>query len=234
MIRAIPTRRVGPLCALLLGIATFPSAYGQSVTTYHGSPDRNGNFIVPGLTWERARSIRLDPSFAPRFAGHLYAQPLFWQPPGSASGQLIVATEDDNVYAIDARSGRETWARSLGRPVALSGQPCGNIDPLGITGTPVVDEAAQAIYLDAMVAEAGGPHHRLFALRLKDGAPLPGWPVDVAEALAAQGQRFNARFQNQRGALVILGGRVFVPFGGHYGDCGDYRGWVVGVALRDP
>ena len=54
-------------------------------------------------------------------------------------------------------------------------------------------------------------HHRMFALSLKDGAPLPGWPVDIAEALAARGQRFNTRYQNQRGALAILDGRVYVP-----------------------
>jgi hypothetical protein len=71
-------------------------------------------------------------------------------------------------------------------------------------------------------------------LSLKDGAPLPGWPIDVAEALAARGQHFNTRFQNQRGALAVLGGRVYVPYGGHYGDCGDYHGWVVGISLRDP
>jgi hypothetical protein len=204
------------------------------VLTYHGGPDRSGNFIVPALSWERARSVHLDPSFQPRFAGHLYAQPLYWQPPGSASGQLLVATEDDNVYMIDAPSGREIWARSLGRPVALSLQPCGNIDPLGITGTPVIDAATQSVFLAAMVADASGPHHRIFGLALKDGSPLPGWPVDVAAALAAQGQRFNARPQNQRGALALLDGRVYVPYGGHYGDCGDYRGWVVGVRLQDP
>ena len=61
---------------------------------------------------------------------------------------------------------------------------------------------------------------------------MPGWPVDVAAALAAHGQHFNAPDQNQRGALAILDGRVYVPYGGHFGDCGDYRGWVVGVGLR--
>jgi hypothetical protein len=234
MRRSTGTLPVSWFGALLLGIAVFTSAHAQSVTTYHGSADRSGNFVVPTLTWERARSVHLDPSFHPRISGHVYAQPLYWRLPGSASGQLFVATEDDNVYAIDARSGREIWARSLGRPVPLSTQPCGNIDPLGITGTPVIDEAAQAIYLDAMVAEASVPHHRIFALSLKDGAPLPGWPVDVAEALAAQGQRFNSRFQNQRGALALLAGRVYVPYGGHSGDCGDYRGWVVGLRLQNP
>jgi hypothetical protein len=229
-----PVRRVGRLGALFLAIAVCGTAHGQSVLTYHGSADRSGNFTVPALTWERARNVRLDPSFHPTISGHLYAQPLYWRGPRSAAGQLVVATEDNNVYAIDAGSGHEIWMRSLGRPVPLSMLGCGNIDPLGITGTPVIDEATQAIYLDAMVADAAAPHHRVFALSLKDGSPLPGWPVDVAEALAAQGPRFNARDQNQRGALSILAGRVYVPYGGHYGDCGDYRGWVVGIGLRDP
>jgi hypothetical protein len=201
--------------------------------TYHGNPDRSGNFVVPSLSWERARNAHLDPSFHPRIAGHLYAQPLYWRPPGAAAGQLLVATEDNNVSAIDAGSGREIWRRQLGKAVPLSTLECGNIDPLGITGTPVIDETIQTIYLGAMVADAAGPHHRVFALALKDGLPLPGWPVDVAEALAARGQHFNARDQNQRGALAILEGRVYVPYGGHYGDCGNYRGWVVGIGLRD-
>ena len=223
------------VCVLATGIAvSFGTAHAQSVLTYHGGPDRSGHYVVPTLTWERARSVRLDPSFLPRFAGHLYAQPLYWRPSSSAPGQLVVATEDNNVYMIDAHSGREIWARSLGRPVALSTQPCGNIDPLGVTGTPVIDEASQAVYLAAMIGDTAGPHHRVFALSLQDGTPLPGWPVDIADALATQGQRFNTRYQNQRGALANLDGRVYVPFGGHYGDCGDYRGWVVGIRLRDP
>jgi outer membrane protein assembly factor BamB len=202
--------------------------------TYHGNPERSGNFIVPLLSWERARSLHLDPGFQPRFSGHLYAEPLYWLPPGSSSGMLIVATEDDTVEAIDAKSGNPVWTRSVGRPTSLSSQPCGNIDPLGVTGTPVIDETTQAIYLDAVVAETSGPHHRVFALALKDGWPLPGWPVDVAETLAAHGQPFNSRNQNQRGALAILDGRVYVPYGGHFGDCGDYRGWVIGIRLQDP
>lgn len=222
------------MSALLPALAIAGHCYAQSVLGYHGSPDRSGNFTIPALNWERARSLHLDPGFHPQFAGHLYAQPLYWQPPGSASGVLIVATENDEVYAIDAKSGSQLWMRSLGRPIPLSTQPCGNIDPLGITGTPVIDEATQAVYLAAMVGDAPGAHHRVFALSLKDGAPLPGWPIDVAEALAASGQHFNTRFQNQRGALAVLDGRVYVPYGGHYGDCGDYHGWILGISLRDP
>jgi hypothetical protein len=218
------------LALLFLASAGPGAAYGQSVLQYHGSPGRAGNYVIPSLTWERARNIHLDPSFHPRFSGHLYAQPLYWQP----AEMLIVATEGDTVHAINAKSGGEIWSRTLGRPVPLSTQPCGNIDPLGITGTPVIDEATQTVYLDATVADASGPHDKIFALSLKDGSVLPGWPVDVAEALAALGQRFDTAYQQQRGALALLDGRVYVPYGGHYGDCGDYHGWVLGVRLQDP
>src|SRR5207244_9012584 len=84
---------------------------------------------------------------------------------------------------------------------------------------------------DAMVADTGGPRHRIFALSLKDGAPLPGWPIDVADVLRTKSESFDSRVQNQRGALTILNGTLYVPYGGFYGDCGDYHGWVVGVPL---
>jgi hypothetical protein len=217
------------LTALLAGIAE-----AQSVLTYHADPGRSGRYVVPALSWTRARDLRRDTAFAPRFSGDLYAQPLYWQPAEAAAARLLVATEDDVVAAIDAGSGKTLWTRRLGRPVPLSALACGNIDPLGITGTPVIDAASEALYLDAMIAEPTGPHHLIFALSIADGAPLPGWPVDVGAALAARGLAFHARYQNQRGALAIVGGRVFVPYGGHFGDCGDYRGWIVGVALANP
>src|SRR6266478_8826295 len=102
---------------------------------------------MPELSWERTRALRLDVGFAPHFEGHLYAQPLYWKPPGAASGMVIVATESNIVTAIDAATGNTVWTRSLGRPVPLSAFACGNIDPLGITGTPVIDQANGNVYL---------------------------------------------------------------------------------------
>lgn len=201
--------------------------------TYHAAPNRSGNFITPLLTWERARALRLDPQFQPKISGHVYSQPLFWRASGASAAMLIVATEDDMVYALDSRTGAEVWQRSLGKPVSRSALPCGNISPLGVTGTPIIDPAAQAVYVDAMV-DASGPRHLVFALSLKDGAVLQGWPVDVAARLKAIGETFDSAVQNERGALTILAGRLFVPFGGHFGDCGHYRGWVVGIPLGDP
>jgi outer membrane protein assembly factor BamB len=218
---------------LVLVIAAFPAA-AESVLSYHGRANRSGNYTIPELTWEHAHALRLDAGFAPRFEGHLYAQPLYWRPPGASAGLLIVASESDVVTAIDAASGNAVWTRTLGRPAPLSTFGCGNIDPLGITGTPVIDESGGALYLDAMTTDPSGPRHRLFALSLKDGTPLPGWPIDVADALRAKGETFDPKVQNQRGALAILNGTLYVPYGGFYGDCGDYHGWVVGVPLADP
>ena len=220
------------MLALVVIGASLPVA-AQNVPTYHGSPGRGGNFVMPAFTWERARSLRFDSAFAPGFEGHLYAQPLYWKPPGGASARLIVATESNTVAAIDASSGATVWTRTLGPPAPLSTLPCGNIDPLGITGTPAIDEASGTLYLDAVVNESG-MHHRIYALSLNDGSVLPGWPIDVADALRRLGQNFDPRVQNERGALLIMDSMLYVPFGGHFGDCGDYHGSVVGIRLDDP
>jgi outer membrane protein assembly factor BamB len=222
------------ICAALVTGAAAAGAGHDNVLGYHGGPDRRGNFIVPALTHERARGLHLDQDFRAEVSGHVYAQPLYWQPPGSAPAMLVVATESDTVHALDAHSGSEIWKRSLGNPVPRSSLPCGNVDPLGVTGTPVIDEASNAVYLDAMVQGSSGPRHLVFGLSLKDGSLLPGWPIDIEEALKGTGPAFMAPYQNQRGALAILAGSLYVPFGGHFGDCGDYHGFVVGISLSNP
>ncbi|HZP79430.1 MAG TPA: hypothetical protein VFB45_25070 [Pseudolabrys sp.] len=225
------------LALALTGRSGTPFALAQQlegVLSYHNAPDRSGHFIVPGLTAERARGLHLDTGFHAQVSGHVYAQPLFWRGGGASAGMLLVATEDNIVHALDGGDGHELWRRTLGPPVARAALGCGNISPLGITGTPVIDAAHETLYVSAAVNEEGRVHHRVFALSLKDGAVQPGWPVDVAAALRAHVQTFNARDQNQRGALTILDGTLYVPFGGHFGDCGDYHGWVVGISLGDP
>jgi outer membrane protein assembly factor BamB len=224
--------------ALILGIAVMfsPAVRAQSILNYHATPDRSGTYVVPGLTWERAARLHLDRKFDGRVSGHVYAQPLFWDSPRTKQKLLIVATEDDVVYALDANSGKAVWEKTLGRPVQRSALPCGNIDPLGITGTPVIDGGKGAVYLDAMVdAEDGtGPQHLVFGLAIENGATLPGFPVEVAEAVNRLGKTFMPSVQNQRGALAIADDTLFIPYGGHFGDCGPYHGWAVGIKLNDP
>jgi PQQ-like domain len=202
-----------------------------TVPTYHADAARSGHYVVPGLTWAHAGEMRQDGAFDGRVPGNIYAQPLYWHPAGAAGGQVIVATEDNVVAALDAVTGRTVWQRSLGPATKRSALPCGNIDPLGITGTPVIDERSGALYLDAMINRGDGPRHFVFGLSLADGAVLPGWPIDTAASLDAIGVSFDPRIQNQRGALTIVGDRLYVPYGGHYGACGKYHGSVVGFRL---
>ncbi len=208
-----------------------------TVPSYHADAARSGHYVVPGLTWANAGEMRRDVTFDGHVPGHVYAQPLYWRPAGAASGLVIVATEDNAVVALDAVTGSTVWQQSLGPAAMGAAQPCGNIHPLGITGTPVIDEHSSALYLDAVVNRDGGPRHLVFGLSLADGAVLPGWPVDVADSLRAVSMSFNPRAQNQRGALTIVGDRLYLPYSGFYaGGCGggEYHGWVVGLRLDQP
>lgn len=236
------TRLIVPLAVLasfvILVLARAGMACGQGrgagVLGYHGAGDRSGQYVVPGLTFAKAAKLRRDAGFDGRIEGHVYAQPLYWHPPGAASALVVAVTESNTVYALDATTGRIVWRRALGEPATREMLPCGNIDPLGITGTPVIDPASGTLYLDAMVAEHGALKHLVYGLSMRDGRVLPGWPVDIAAGLKARGMSFDARVQNQRAALALARGRLFVPYGGHTGDCGNYRGWVVGVQIDKP
>jgi outer membrane protein assembly factor BamB len=104
--------------------------------------------------------------------------------------------------------------------VPLSSLRCGDIDPLGITGTPAYDQSTGLVYV---VAETTGYRHTLFGLSIADGA------VKVERYIPTpDGHQEN---DQQRPALAIADGRVYVSFGGLYGDCGQYQGSVVGVPL---
>jgi hypothetical protein len=121
------------------GCAVAADAPMDSVTTYHNSEDRSGRSTIAGLTWDRARRVHLDPSFRTQISGRIYAEPLYWHPSGSGAGFLIIVTEENAVFAVDAATGATHWRAALGGSVPGSSLSCGNIDPLGITGTPAID-----------------------------------------------------------------------------------------------
>ena len=175
--------------------------------TYHGNAARSGyaTSMPPAAgTPSVTKKITLD--------GQVYASPIV------VRGRIVVATENDSVYAID--NGTVTWRRQLGSPAHSSELPCGNINPLGITGTPTY--YAGYVYV---VAEFGSaPRHVLYSIRLSDGTVAWHKSVDLPGV--------ETKAMQERGALTVAGGRVWVPFGGLAGDCGGYKGRVVGVALN--
>jgi outer membrane protein assembly factor BamB len=224
---------------LILGVGAAVLVFGPGlagafaqgdVTQFHGDAARTGRFPVPAMTEARVQAMAPAPLWRARVDGPVYAQPLLWTAPDGRR-LVIVATEQDEVAALDAASGRMVWRKTLGAPAPPSSLPCGDIDPLGVTGTPVI--VGGVIYLDAMVREGGAaPRHLVFALNADDGSVRSGWPVDVQAALAAHGEEFVAADQGERGALAAAGGKIFVPYAGHFGDCAFYHGWVVGIATK--
>jgi outer membrane protein assembly factor BamB len=177
---------------------------------YHGDASRSGlSQSMPQVngSLKVVKSIKLD--------GAVYASPI------AVDGVIVVATENDSVYGLDAQ-GRRLWHLSVGTPSPAYQRPCGNIDPLGITGTPIYSAQTGEVYL---VAEHGGGTvgHDLIALNPRTGQVRWRRDVDLPGPTPAAMQ--------QRGALAIAGGRVWVSFGALFGDCSNYMGRVVGVRL---
>ena len=177
-------------------------------------PTYGRDFGRTGVAVGVAQAGPLTVSWQVHLDGAVYGQPLL------VGSLVIVATENDSLYALDSATGRFAWRTHVGTPVPLADLPCGNIDPLGITGTPAYDAGNGLVYA---VAETAGYHHVLIGVSVVSGA------VEVERDIPApDGQ---PRYDQQRPALAIEDGRVYVAFGGLDGDCGPYRGSVVGVPL---
>ena len=187
--------------------STAPSSTGADWVTWGHDASRAGK-TADGPDASGLRNVWSSASVD----GDVYAQPLV------AGSQVIVATANDSVYAFDAATGSTRWQQTIGTPVDAGTLPCGNVDPVGITSTPVADLATNRLYVVGMIQPT---HHELFALALDTGAVVFHRPVDAVGADPA--------VHNQRGALALANGRVYVPFGGRFGDCGNYKGRVVAV-----
>src|SRR6266581_1145795 len=208
--RRLLTACVGLALISLPGVA---SAADDDWPTFHHSADRAGvaaagssfSDVQPGWT-----TAGLD--------GAVFAEPLY------VGGRVLVATENNTVYAVDATSGGPIWQTHLAEPAAASSLPCGNIRPVvGITGTPTVDTGSGILYAAAMVQPAS---YELYALDIASGSVVFHRPLDQPGLDAAAA--------GQRGALALEQGQVYVPFGGRLGDCGNYHGQVVAASASDP
>jgi outer membrane protein assembly factor BamB len=210
-------RRLSALFLLVVAasVLSYPSqASAQSDAdwpTYHKDLPRTG--VAAGPAGSANIELRWQ---SPTLDGDIYAEPL------TVGNSVLVATENDTVYALDPSSGEVQWSTHLGEPVPGNTLPCGNIDPVGITSTPVADAGAGVLYVSAFLQPT---HHELFALDLASGAIHFRQPMDPPGA--------SPQTHLQRSALSLSQGIVYIPFGGRFGDCGDYHGWVVAASTSD-
>lgn len=213
-----------------------PAQAQVNVTQHHNHLSRDGFYIDPAFTLTNVANLARDAEFKGSITGNVYAQPLYLEGGPRGRAVVIAVTESNNVYALDARSGQIVWETNVAPPVPANALPCGNLSPYGISGTPVVDLPSRSLFFDAFTRDpmSATVRHLIFSLNADTGAVNPGWPVSMSTNITFGAIKFNALAQGQRGALAVIGTNLYVPYGGLYGDCGTYHGWVVGLPLTNP
>jgi hypothetical protein len=208
-----------------------PTGATGSVTQRGGDSARTSHWLAPTLTKAAVPTkMAFDADFKANFDGELTGTPLFLAGATPGTGRFFAATTQNDLYALDEVTGATVWKHNIGGYL-VSAPVCGN-DPKnhGIVSTPVIDEAKKTIYLAAAMTDG---HHEIHALSTDTGMEVEGWPVDVSKIKAGD-LAFPSKVQNQRSALSLVNGIVYVAFGGYCGDAGDYHGWVIGVNAADP
>jgi polyvinyl alcohol dehydrogenase (cytochrome) len=201
--------------------ATTTPAQGSAVwPSYHANQSRTG--AVSGAS----PLSSVTKKWSTDLGGAVFGQPVV------GDGRIFVGTEGNRVVALDPSNGTVIWSASLGTPLTnvQSVAGCGDIDPLGITSTPVIDPATNTVFVVGEVSDGNGAvHHQLEGLNMDTGAVTVSEDVDPP---LPSGE--TAVTLLQRTSLAIANGRVYVGYGGNAGDCGSYHGWMVGVATNGP
>ena len=200
---------------------------GVSVLERNNHPSRDGHFLQPTLSKTAAAKMALDATFAATYTGAVMGSPLYFNGGAGSATIFVAVTTSNDVYALDEATGATVWTKNLGTPASKSGVPsCDGGNPLGVISTPVIDAGTATLYVAGALGDANGiTSHSVWALSLADGSIKSGYPVDVSAALG-----FDPKPHNQRGALSMVGPIVYVPYGGHSGDCvADMHGRVVAI-----
>ncbi len=219
-------------------IAPKPGAV--AVTRYRVDPANSGvNSRETALTPRTVNSSGFGKVFETPLDGHVYAEPLLLPGVNVAAGRqsgvhdvLYVATENDTLYALDAKTGTVLWSDSFlkGLPeAAVTAVPAGDVDPsavkrigpvIGITATPAIDPVKGIIYLIAETKEnvRGLSHYvwRLHAVNAADGS-VTGSALIADTSFDGSGDTFGpGRFAYHAGPSVAGvgegGGEGTLPF----------------------
>jgi ASPM-SPD-2-Hydin domain-containing protein/putative pyrroloquinoline-quinone binding quinoprotein/HYDIN/CFA65/VesB family protein len=179
----------------------------------------------PGLSPSVVHGSSFGEVFSTAVNGQVYAQPLV------IGSTVIVATEKDWVYALNASTGAIKWSTSLGTPYRIPN--CTDLVPdIGVTSAPVYDPSTGTVYAMAQVVNNGKyVAWRLYGLSVATGAitfqrGIYGSPSNDPNIT------INTRDQDQRAGLLLLNGWVYASFASHC-DHKPWTGYVAGIDLAD-
>ena len=240
----------GPVAGARVFVTTSPG-----VLTFHNDLARTGQnvreTVLSPATVKKASfgKLRSYPTDGITFASPLYVQNLEMGGSLGTHNVVFVATEHDIMYAFDAdgRGEGPLWKRSFIDPAkGVTPVPAGDAslskdipNEIGITSTPVIDPATNTIYVVAKTKEIVGGRktyvQRLHALDVRTGADRAGAASVVIRATVRGTGRgsvngrlsFNALRENQRAALTLANGVIYLAFGSH-GDAPPFHGWLLG------
>jgi Ricin-type beta-trefoil lectin domain-like/PQQ enzyme repeat/Fibronectin type III domain len=178
--------------------------------------------------------------FTENLDGYVFAQPLYVPNltiQGATHNVVYVATAGDSVYAFDADNGTQLWYKNYGPPVPSSVINTQNIlVQVGIISTPVIDASGLTMYFVTKTYENQVQIFRLHAIDITSGNEKLNGPVQISASVAGTGDAnvngqvpFTASQENQRAALTLLNGVVYMAFASHE-DYNPYHGWVLGYS----
>jgi hypothetical protein len=244
-----------PILFGFLGTSSvFLAAHGPSVLMQHNDRSRTGAILqeltlnhsnVNAKTFGKIASYPVD--------DQIYAQPLI-VPDQVIQGReevnvVYVATVNNSIYAFDAQDftrKQPLWHRNYNDaakgivPVRNTdvGQNCGEYKDfsgnIGIVGTPVIDDETDTMWFVTRTRQGSKYFQNLHAVDIKTGDERAHSPKLIEFETPGTGAGsvdgkipFNPRTQNQRPALLLSKGSIYVGWASHC-DTGPYHGILAG------
>ncbi len=223
---------LGSLAALALTSAQAQVPY-LSVWTAHNDNNRSGaNLNEASLSPSNVNSTNFGLLFTDATDGDMYGQPLYVRGiniGGNIVNVVYCSTANNSVYAFDAdTAGTTYWSKNLGTAIPQGNVQCCCKDiqsVIGIISTGVIDLSTNTWYVVTQEFNGTTYAHRLHALDLVAGTEKFGGPVAITGT--SGGVNWSANLNNQRSALLLQNGTLYLAFSSH-NDCGAYHGWLMG------
>lgn len=228
-------------------VSLVPTPVYSGVLMWKGSPSVNGLYAKETtLTPANVNVSQFGQLGIFTTDGVVMAQPLYVSGLDMGGGQtrdvVLVATENDSVYAFDAANpgGGSLWERhytdpangittlpdNFGGRTTLGGQ-------VGITGTPFIDPSTGVMYFVTTLQDNGVAQQWLRAIDIHTGKDFGPGSVQIQASVPGDGKdsvngmiAFDPSIQNQRPGLTEANGDIIVGWGS-FSDWGVYHGWLM-------
>ncbi|KAJ4327142.1 hypothetical protein N0V84_002404 [Fusarium piperis] len=238
------------LVALLLSaVAGRVGGLGSTDTiTWGGDNSRTGyqtnHNMDPAVVGSPQFDIVFKTSLPGRYIGaaeQIFSQPLVYTPSGGTTQYVFLATTQNNIYKLDAKTGEILASRKLHIPFLTADlDGCVDVNPtVGVTATGVIDPSTDTWYLTAKTyfdqtagqVPQGRPAGRYYvhAINVNDLTERPNFPINLEGLIANNNpdRMFTGGIHHQRPGLLHTGQYVYAGFASH---CVQYNftGWIIG------